>query len=241
VGEEDSTGEPHTIGRGAESFAARRDFDDRGSLHAPQDSEGNVVPSHQPGHGPAILQDRQAQPLEAQRGHGVVRLASRRIEQERAVTVVAGSRQLSSELCRRDNDPVALRHTRPPAMRTDSRQGMEPENFTTARRARSRLRQASTVTSISRPSSSAHADAQLIGSMPHGPRGRGQGHRRGRGCPAIPLWQPIPARLRPPGGRHHHPCSPPCPGCSAHGYVLVLGSVTGLVLCRVLTVANVLP
>src|SRR3954464_14302953 len=72
AGEEGSTGEPQTTGRGVESGGAQRDLNDRGSLHTAEDQEGNAVPAYQPGNRTAVLQDRQAQPLEAQRGHGLV-------------------------------------------------------------------------------------------------------------------------------------------------------------------------
>jgi hypothetical protein len=65
AGEESSTGERQTTGRGVESLGARRDLDHRGSLHTAEDEEGNAVPAHQPGNRTAVLQDRQAQPLEA--------------------------------------------------------------------------------------------------------------------------------------------------------------------------------
>ena len=64
AGEEGSTGEPDTKGRTAESFGARLDLDDRGSLRTAEDQESDAVPPHQPGNRAALLQDRQAQPVE---------------------------------------------------------------------------------------------------------------------------------------------------------------------------------
>src|SRR5215212_7069039 len=49
---EGAIGEPDTIGRTAESFCARRDLDDRGSLRTAEDQEGDAVQAHQPGTGP---------------------------------------------------------------------------------------------------------------------------------------------------------------------------------------------
>ena len=39
--------------------------------------KGDAVPAYQPGDRTAVLQDQQVQPLEAQRGHGLVRRTSR--------------------------------------------------------------------------------------------------------------------------------------------------------------------